>query len=135
MRKKLSPKFWSQGTYLGSIGQGSWDPVNEIFSKHFFLFIWGLLSYFLIGAVLVGAKILDRLPYWCVLKIVLNKLVSHFLTILFSFPCSIRPEESVFLRQFNFWVILIIRKMRLIQSSILYYNISIVFNGFLKQIV
>ena len=41
MRKFLSPKFWSHGTLLGSMGPGSQKAPNEIFSKSQILVIWG----------------------------------------------------------------------------------------------
>ena len=40
MRKILRPKFWSQGTPLGSMGPLSLKDPDQRFSKHDFLLIW-----------------------------------------------------------------------------------------------
>ena len=40
-RKILNQKFWSHGTPLGSMGPGSQQDPDEIFSKSQILVIWG----------------------------------------------------------------------------------------------
>ena len=43
-RKILNQKFWSHGTPLGSMGPGSQQDPDEIFSQSQILVIWGLYN-------------------------------------------------------------------------------------------
>ena len=68
MRKFLSPKFWSLGTPLGSLGPGSQADLDQRACRPQILFIWGPCKALVLVALLGQAKILKTAGAWCDLK-------------------------------------------------------------------
>ena len=56
MRKFLSPKFWSLGTPLGSLGPGSQADLHQRACQSQILFIWGPCKAPVLVALLGQAK-------------------------------------------------------------------------------
>ena len=65
MRKILRPKFWSQGTPLGSMGPLSLKAPDQRFSKHDFLLIWDPYDFPKLAASSALAKKLIGIAAWC----------------------------------------------------------------------
>ena len=65
MRKFLDPKFWSQGTPLGSLGPLSQKAPDQRFSKHDFLLIWDPHDFPKLGASSALAEKLKVIAAWC----------------------------------------------------------------------
>ena len=65
MRKILSPKIWSQGTPLGSLGPLSLKDPDQRFSKHYFLLIWDPFDIPKLGALSALAEKLKAIAAWC----------------------------------------------------------------------
>ena len=68
MIKKLTKKFWSQGTSQGSPGSGSGADVRLGACQFQILVIWGPHEPPVLVALQAQAKKLKTVPAWCVFK-------------------------------------------------------------------
>ena len=92
MTNFLRPKFWSHGTYLGSLRPPSQKGLPIIFSNVIFLHPWDTNKAPVNASSPSHTKTLDHLPTWCAILMGIKiccKLSLCMLSIKSNFKCHL----------------------------------------------